>query len=108
MVTKKAASKTKTRARAAGSEMNKNPASVVAGKAHSKANKASRSSTKADLILGLLRRKNGASIEELTKATGWLAHSVRGFLSGTIKTKLGLTLHVEKTDGGVSRYRLNT
>jgi len=106
MAANKAASKTKARARAVRSEKNKNPANAVAGKTRSKANRASDPSTKADLILGLLRRKNGASIEELSKATGWQAHSVRGFLSGTLRKKRGLNVRTEKTDGGVSRYRL--
>lgn len=107
MAAKKAATKTKARARAANSEKNKNIASTVGGKARWKANKASSSSTKAELILSLLRRKNGASIEELAKAAGWQTHSVRGYLSGTIKKKLGLNIRAEKTDDGVSRYRLD-
>jgi predicted ArsR family transcriptional regulator len=67
---------------------------------------AKKSTTKSEAILMLLRRKNGASIEELANATGWQPHSVRGFLSGTIKKKLGLYLAVEKRDGAASRYAL--
>jgi hypothetical protein len=67
---------------------------------------AKKSATKSEAILTLLRRKTGASIEELANATGWQAHSVRGFLSGTIKKKLGLDLGVEKRDGATSRYAL--
>ncbi len=67
---------------------------------------ANKSTTKSEAILMLLRRKNGASIEELANATGWQAHSVRGFLSGTIKKKLGLNLSIEKRDGAASRYAL--
>ena len=62
--------------------------------------------TKKDVILGLLRRKNGASIGDLEMASGWQAHSVRGFLTGTVKKKLGLNLIVEQRDGGGRRYFL--
>lgn len=61
--------------------------------------------TKADAILALLRRPKGASIADISTATGWQDHSVRGFLSGTVKKKMGLALLVEKTDGA-TRYRL--
>ena len=60
--------------------------------------------SKANTILKLLQRRNGASIAELQKATGWQPHSVRGFLSGTVKTRLGLQLQSERTGKGVRRY----
>ena len=62
--------------------------------------------TKAELILSLLRRPKGASISDLSKATGWQAHSVRGFLSGTLKKKMGLAVVSEKDTKGVRRYRI--
>ena len=63
-----------------------------------------RKESKAEAILKLLHRKSGASIAELQKATGWQSHSVRGFLSGTVKTRLGLQLQSERTGKGVRRY----
>ncbi len=60
--------------------------------------------TKKDTMLALLRRKKGVSLDELTGATGWQAHSVRGFLSGTLRKKLGLNLVTDKNAGGVQRY----
>ncbi len=60
--------------------------------------------TKKDAVLALLRRKTGATIKELAAATGWQAHSVRGFLSGTVKKKLGLTLASEKLNDASRRY----
>lgn len=62
---------------------------------------------KTEIILGLLRRKSGASVDEMIKATGWQAHSVRGFLSGTVKKKLGLNLVSETGGKSVRRYRTN-
>ncbi len=62
------------------------------------------SRSKSDLVLRALRRKSGASLDELCKLTGWQAHSVRGFLSGTVRKKLGYEL-IRQTDAkGVTRY----
>jgi len=61
--------------------------------------------TKVQRVVALLRRTNGASVEELMSETGWQAHSVRGALSGAIKKGLGLNVVSEKTDGG-RRYRI--
>lgn len=63
--------------------------------------------TKHGAMLALLRRSNGASLVALMKATGWQAHSVRGYLAGTLKTKLGLTMSSKKIDG-VRTYRIAT
>ncbi|MEZ5900022.1 MAG: DUF3489 domain-containing protein [Hyphomicrobiaceae bacterium] len=64
--------------------------------------------TKQDRILTLLRRRDGATITEMMEASGWQQHSVRGFLAGTIKKKLGLALTSSKTAGGLRRYRIDT
>jgi hypothetical protein len=53
----------------------------------------------------LLRREEGADIEEMMQATGWQAHSVRGAISGSIKKALGLEVISEKIDGQ-RRYRI--
>src|SRR5690242_1970100 len=44
--------------------------------------------SKKDIVLRLLRRQNGASLAEITEATSWQEHSVRGFLTATIRKKL--------------------
>lgn len=59
--------------------------------------------TKLDQLEKMLLRKNGASIAEMMKATGWQSHSVRGALAGALK-KRGLAITSEKIDG-VRRYR---
>ena len=65
-----------------------------------------REGSKAANVLGLLRRSDGASLKELMKATGWLAHSVRGFLSGTVARQMGLDLVSEKSEDGKRRYSI--
>jgi len=49
-----------------------------------------RTNTKAAQVIALLRQPAGASLKSVMQATGWLAHSVRGFMSGHLRKKLGL------------------
>jgi hypothetical protein len=63
-----------------------------------------RQASKAALVLGLLKRSGGAGLKELMKATGWQAHSVRGFLSGTLGKKMGLTVTSAKAENEERRY----
>ena len=63
------------------------------------ATKTTRASTKSSLILKLLGRSSGATVKELVAGTGGQDHSVRGFLSGTLKKKLGLVVTSEIIDG---------
>ncbi len=65
-----------------------------------------RPGTKQALLIDLLKRKTGASIDEIVEATGWQAHSVRGAISGALKKKLGLAVSSEKTDGRGRVYRI--
>ena len=60
--------------------------------------------SKLDAIETLLKRKNGASIAEMIRATGWQQHSVRGAMSGALK-KRRHTMSSDKIDG-TRRYRI--
>jgi len=56
--------------------------------------------SKQDDVIAMLRRAEGATIEEVANATGWQRHTVRGVFSGTLKKKLGLTLASAKEKRG--------
>jgi hypothetical protein len=67
-----------------------------------------RPTTKTDTLLKALHRKTGASVPEMQKLTGWQAQSVRGFLSGTIKRKLGNSITTFVNDKRGRCYRIDT
>ena len=64
--------------------------------------------TKHDRVLTLLSQRNGATIREMMDVAGWQQHSVRGFLAGTVKKRLGFKLTSSKADGELRRYRIDT
>jgi len=68
---------------------------------------AARDGSKAAKVLDLLKRTEGATLAELMKATAWQAHSVRGFLSGTVGKKLGLAVVSTKVEDGERTYSVN-
>ena len=60
-----------------------------------------RAGSKTAQVLDLLKKPGGAALTQIMAATNWQAHSVRGFLSGTLRKKMGLTVVSEKgQDGG--------
>ncbi len=65
-----------------------------------------RPGTKQALLIDLLKRKTGATIDEIVEATGWQAHSVRGAISGALKKKLGLTVTSEPVEKRARVYRI--
>jgi|SRR5581483_3945899 len=68
--------------------------------------KAARKGSKTEKVLALLSRPGGATAKELMKVTGWQAHSVRGFLSGTLGKKMGLGIISNKPEDGERNYRI--
>lgn len=62
--------------------------------------------SKQDLVIHMLRRRSGVTIEEIIAETGWQPHSVRGFFSGLVKKKLKLPLASEVGKNGVRRYHI--
>jgi hypothetical protein len=58
-------------------------------------------------VLGLLQRKGGATLAQIMKATGWQAHSVRGFISGALGKKMGLTVDSVRRENGERVYSIS-
>ena len=54
----------------------------------------------------MLRRADGATVDQIGKALHWQKHSVRGAMSGALKKKQGLTIASEKTQDGRRIYRI--
>ena len=70
--------------------------------------KADKPKSKQDAVLDLLMRPDGATLDDLTEATQWQRHSVRGFLSHTVKKRLRMKLLSERLKEGERRYRIET
>ena len=67
---------------------------------------ASMPKTKLAKLEAMLRRPDGATVEQISKSLDWQTHSVRGAMSGALKKKQGLTITSEKTDTGQRVYRI--
>ena len=59
-----------------------------------------RAGTKHAQVIAMLRDQAGATIAAIVAATGWQQHSVRGFLAGVVRKKLGLNLVSEPSENG--------
>jgi hypothetical protein len=64
-----------------------------------------RSGTKQAMLIEMLQTAEGATIGEIVAATGWLAHTARGAMSGALGKKLGLVVTSEKEEGKGRVYR---
>ena len=65
-----------------------------------------REGTKQAKLIAMLRAPDGATIEEIMAATGWLGHTVRGAMAGSLKKKLGLEVTSDKVEWRGRVYKL--
>jgi hypothetical protein len=68
--------------------------------------KVPREFSKKAIVLDMLKRKAGATMAEIAKATDWQNHTIRGFISGTLTKKMGLAIESTKSESGDRTYRL--
>ncbi len=76
------------------------------GATSNKAHGTASGGTKQAILIEMLRRPKGATIQQMTTKTGWQPHSVRGAISGTLKKKLGLPVTSETVEGRGRVYRI--
>jgi hypothetical protein len=67
-----------------------------------------RENSKQAQMIELLKRPDGATLNQLIEATGWQAHTVRGAMVGALKKKLGLTITSDKATGQERTYRISS
>ena len=65
-----------------------------------------RETSKQATVINMLKRTEGATIDQICEATGWQPHTVRGAMAGALKKKLGLDIQSSKESGGYRTYRI--
>jgi hypothetical protein len=66
-----------------------------------------REGSKKSEVIDLMRRSQGATLNEIMELTGWQAHTVRGFVSGTLIKKLGLKIESFRSNEKERTYRVS-
>ena len=87
------------------------PAKAKASKGTKAAKKAApaaapREGSKKQIVIGMLRAKGGATLGEIMKKMGWQRHTVRGFVSGMLGKKMGLTVESTRSESGDRTYKI--
>jgi hypothetical protein len=67
------------------------------GRAASAGKPTQRAGTKQALLIELLQRPEGATVEQIAEVTGWQKHTIRGAISGALKKKLGFTIEARRS-----------
>ena len=65
-----------------------------------------REASKKALVIDMLKPPDGASLKDIMSATGWQAHSVRGFISGSLVKKMRLKVESTNREDGERTYRI--
>jgi hypothetical protein len=68
--------------------------------------KVARKSSKTEQAIAMMKRPGGATLKQLTDTLDWQAHTVRGFVAGTLTKKMGLTVASTKPAGGERTYSI--
>ena len=79
---------------------------ATTGRNGANAPRKARTGTKQALVVEMLRRSEGATVDQIMEATGWQRHTVRGAFAGAIKKKLGLAVTSEKVADRGRVYRV--
>ena len=82
-------------------------AETTAAPANTKTPRTRENSKQAQMI-ELLKRPDGATLNQLIEATGWQAHTVRGAMAGALKKKLGLAITSDKAADQERTYRISS
>jgi len=83
------------------------PVEAAVGQDQSNTKPKTRENSKQAVVIQMLQRPSGATINEICEATEWQSHTVRGFFAGALKKKLGLSITSVKDTGASRVYRLN-